>query len=370
MTDRTSIFVTGATGFVGARVVRRLLADRRVARVHVLARDPWRLHGLVHEHGLERVVPVEGDLSFEGLGIDAEERARLAREVTGVVHLAADTSFSQPLHAARAVNRDGTARLLELSAGWTGVTRWLYVSTAFVAGQRTGVIAEDDAPTHAWVNAYEQSKAEAERLVRAARPDWVIARPSTIVCDDLAGGIGQLNAVHRALRLYFGGLAAMLPGADASTLDVVTAEYVADAVARLALAPGEAGRTFHLCAGTGAMPLDELLDRTHAVFLRSPAWRRRGIARPVRTNLPTYRVFERAVEDGGSERVKHAVRALGHFVPQLAYPKRFDTSGADALLGAPAPAVREFWTRMVGTLVGVAPAARPSVSSASVRELV
>ena len=351
MTDRVSLFVTGASGYLGRAVVARLLAEPRVGRVHLLARDPRTVAALV-DADPTRVVPVVGDLLHDGLAIAAGDRARLAGETTGVLHMAAATSFAQPLDAARAANRDGTARLLALSDEWRHVSRWTHVSTAFVAGMRTGAIAESDVPAAAWVNAYEQSKAEAEALVRAARADWLIARPSTIVCDDRRGGIGQSNAVHRALRLYFGGLAAMLPGTDVSTLDVVPADYVAGAIARLVLAPGGTRRTVHLCAGTGAMPLDELLDRTHAAFVRSPAWRRKGIARPVRTNLATYRVFERAVEDAGSERVRHAVRALGHFVPQLAYPKRFDTSGADALLGAPAPAVHEFWGNMAATLAG------------------
>ena len=350
--DDLVLFVTGASGLVGRAVVANLLADRRVARVFVLARDPRRL-GAVRAGDTDRLVPICGDLLLEGLGIDSATRSRLAREVTGVVHLAADTSFSQTLEDARAVNRDGTRRLLELSSGWPGVSRWLYASTAFVQGDRTGVVADDDGPgSSGWLNAYEQSKAESELIVRAQRDDWVIARPSTIVCDDLTGTITQVNAVHRALRLYFGGLAAMLPGTDASTLDVVTTEYVADGITRLALARDVERQTFHLCAGEGAMPLDELLDATHAAFRRSPAWRRKGIARPVRADLATYRVFERAVDDVASDRVKCAVRSLGFFVPQLAYAKRFCTARADALIGRRAPAVRDFWASMVAVLAG------------------
>jgi nucleoside-diphosphate-sugar epimerase len=302
-----------------------------------------------------RVIAVEGDLTRDGLGVSAQDRSRLDANVTTVVHLAADTSFSQSLDHARSVNRDGTRRLLELTAGWPRLSRWIYTSTAFVAGHRVGVVRETDDtdPADSWVNAYEQSKAEAEAIVRAARADWIIARPSTIVCDDGRGRITQMNAVHRALRLYFGGLAAMLPGTESSTLDVVTTAFVARSVVQLALGAGRSGATYHLCAGDGAMPLDELLDVTHDAFARSPAWRRRGIARPLRSDLETYRVFEQAVEDVGSERVRRAVRSLGHFVPQLAFPKRFDTAEAVTALGERAPAVHEFWARMVESLAGV-----------------
>jgi len=343
-------FVTGATGLLGAEVVHRLLRDPGVEGIYALTRSPA-------APGSRRIAPVAGDLHADGLGIAPEMRDRLAREVTTIVHCAATTSFSQSLAAARATNTEGTRRLLELTDDWSGVTRWVYVSTAFVAGLRTGFIPENDVSAAGWVNAYEQSKAEAESLVRAARYDWAIARPATIVCDDATGRISQVNAVHRALRLYFGGLAAMLPGTETSVLDVITTEYAARGIARLAVAPGVEGKAFHFCAGTGAMPLDELLDVSYDAFLRAPAWRRKGIARPLRTDLETYRLFEGAIEDAGSERVRLAVRSLGHFVPQLAYPKCFETTGADALLGEGAPPVVSFWGTMVDALVS-APAAR------------
>lgn len=353
MSDRISILVTGATGLIGRGVVAALRDDARVERIYALLRPGTLLEGGATARST-RVISIEGDLTRDGLAISPQDRARLQETVTTVLHLAANTSFSQSLDDARSVNRDGTRRLLELSASWPRVTRWVYASTAFVAGHRIGVVRENDRadPAASWVNAYEQSKAEAESIVRDARTDWIIARPSTIVCDDESGRITQMNAVHRALRLYFGGLAAMLPGTESSTLDVVTTAFVAESMARLALGRGDVGSTYHLCAGDGAMPLDELLDVTHDAFARSPAWRRRGIARPLRSDLETYRVFEQAVEDVGSERVRRAVRSLGHFVPQLAYPKRFDTMHAVAALGERAPAVRAFWTRMVETLAG------------------
>ena len=336
-----SILVTGASGLIGRRVVA-LLASRD-ARVYALAR------GAVDSGSVQWL---RGDVTVGGLALGRDDRSRLMRDVTTVVHLAANTSFSQSLEDARVINTHGTRHLLELSTEFPNVSRWVYVSTAFVAGLRTGSILEDEPPATMWANAYEQSKAEAEELVRRARTDWVIARPATIVCDDTSGAISQHNAVHRALRLYFGGLASMLPGSDSSRVDVVTTGYVARGIAQAALAPGLERRTLHLCAGNGAMSLDEMLDRAYEIFHAAPAWRRKAIARPVRTDLETYRLFERAAQDAGSQRVKQALRSLSHFVPQLAYPKLFDTTSADHLLGASAPTVASFWSRMVERLVG------------------
>ncbi|MGI8843457.1 MAG: SDR family oxidoreductase [Gemmatimonadaceae bacterium] len=338
--------VTGATGLLGRAVIDELLGDTRVARVYGLARVP---RGV----GSERVIPIAGDLRLPGLGLSAGQHAALAAEVNTILHLGATTTFSQTLVDARATNREGTRHLLELTRDWTGVTRWIYVSTAFVAGARTGHIAENDTTApRGWINAYEQSKFEAEQLVRRAATPWAIVRPSTIVCDDASGRISQVNAVHRALRLYFSGLAAMLPSTELSTLDAVTTDHVARAIACVALAPDAVGTTYQACAGAGAMPLGQLLNETYRLFDREPAWRRKGIARPERVDLHTYRLFERAIEDAGSPRVRQAVRSLSHFVPQIAHPKCFGTTNTDRLLGYPAPTVASFWTNMVEAVVG------------------
>lgn len=348
------ILITGATGLVGGAVLARLLEAEGDVHAWVLVRDParWPLAAARLRLPGGRITPVRGDLTRPGLGLAADARARLTRRLDGVVHAAADTCFSRSLADARATNRDGTLRVLEL-AERARVDRFAFVSTAFVAGRRTGVIPEAADPGSAgWVNAYERSKHEAETHVRASALPWVILRSSTIVCDDEGGHATQLNAVHRALLLFQAGLASLLPGSEDTPVDLVPGDYVADAVARLALDPDAERRTFHLCAGRGALPLGEMLDRCRAHWERDPAWRGRAVARPALTDLPTYRLFERAVEETADARLRRITRSLSHFVPQLALPKRFDTAHADAALGHRAPPVRRYWERVLDGLAG------------------
>ena len=355
MPAERSILITGATGLLGRAVLARLLAADSRLRAFALVRDAgaWsRVASALGDHS--RIIPVQGDLRDDALGLAPNVRATICRNVTAIVHLAADTTFSNPLDRARAVNTAGTQRVLELAADCASSVRFAYVSTAFVAGRRTGEIAEDAHPaTAGWVNAYEQSKHEAEQLVREQAPSWMILRPSTVVCDDGDGQVTQMNAVHRALRLYHSGLVPMMPGVAGSTVDVVTTAFVADAIARLALRDELSGKVVHLCAGAGALPLDELLDITYARWATDSTWRRRGIARPALTDLATYSLFERTLEDVGDASLKRITRALSHFVPQLALPKTFDTTNADALLGHAAPPVRDFWLPMLDHLLAL-----------------
>lgn len=347
------LFLTGATGLVGGAALRRMLAADEALEAVVLVRDAARWRATAEALGIaaDRVTPLVGDVTQPGLGLSAPDRARLARAVTIVVHAAADVVFSRPLPVARAVNTEGTRHVLEAAIAWPRMRRLVYVSTAFVAGRRTGRVIEQEGSDHSgWVNAYEQSKHEAEQLVRASGLDWLILRPSTIVCDSTAGGVTQYNAVHLALRLLYDGLAPMLPAAATTGVDVVPRDYIAAAVAALAGRPDLARRTLHLCAGSGALAVGELLDLTWQVWSRSPEWRRRSITPPTLADAATYRRFEETVEEAGDRTLKAAVRALSHFAPQLALPKTFDTSGADAALGARAPAVRDYWASLVGRL--------------------
>jgi nucleoside-diphosphate-sugar epimerase len=352
MISPRTILVTGATGLVGRRVVASLLRCTD-ASIVVLVRDPVRCQAIAAHVGAatSRVTPIRADITRPGLGMDARALRRRLASPSLVIHSAADIVFSRSLADARRVNTDGTRNVTELATSFPHA-RLAYVSTAFVVGRRTGAIADgDDAGDAGWVNSYEQSKHEAEAIVRSSGLEYVIARPSTIVCNDVRGGVTQVNAVHRALRLYHAGLASMMPGTEDTPIDVIPADWVADAIVNLALARQASGETVNLCAGEGALPLGRLLDRTYALWSRDPAWRRRGVARPALSDLPTYELFERSVELVGDARLKRITRSLSHFVPQLALPKHFDTSRARALLCDAAPPVSAYWDRMLEGLL-------------------
>lgn len=347
-----SILVTGATGLIGRRVVASLL-HLTDAPIVALVRDPARWPSLATHLGAaaSRVTAVRSDITLPSLGLDLRTIARGLGAPSVLVHSAGDIVFSRSLEESRRVNVDGTRNLVELAYSFPDV-RVVQVSTAFAVGRRTGFIPEGaDAAGSGWVNAYEQSKHEAETIVRESGLEYVIARPSTVVCDDVGGAVTQVNAVHRALRLYHAGLASMMPGTEDTPVDVVPADWVADAIARLSLARTCAGKTIHLCAGEGALPLGDLLDRTYRLWSRDTTWRRRHVARPALSDLNTYGLFERSVELVGDARLKRITRSLSHFIPQLALPKVFDTSITRELLGEAAPAVSTYWDRMLERLL-------------------
>ena len=348
------LFITGATGLVGEGVLRQMLRSDPRLEAFALVRDELRWRSVASRLGplASRVLPVRGDTTLAGLGLDPLVRQRVERETRLVVHAAADTSFSRPLDQSRFVNTLGTYHVAEVASDCAQLDRFVFVSTAFVAGRATGTVLELDNGCQAgWVNAYEQSKYEAESTMRVSALPWTIVRPSTIVCRGPEGDIPQINAVHRALRIYHRGLAAMIPGARANPFDVVTSSYVIDAIARLALDDRALRRTVHLCSGRGALTLGELVDTAYEVWAESPEWRKRGVERAIITDAATYSLFERAVMETGDVRLRAVLSSLSHFIPQLALPKLFDTTLAERLLDSPPPAVISFWRPMLRALI-------------------
>jgi long-chain acyl-CoA synthetase len=241
------------------------------ARVHST------LSSLVPDPGahVERVVPVAGDLMLPGLGLDRRRRDELAASVSEVIHSAASVSFGLPLAEARAVNVEGTRRVLELGEHIherRGLQRFAHVSTAYVAGTHRGEFGEADFERgQSFNNTYERSKWEAEMVVRAHRSRLPVQvfRPSIVVGDERSGWTPSFNVIYTPLRAYASGTLPVVPARRSALVDVVPVSYVARAI--LALADAGAGKTFNLAAGPAAGTVGELIDRAAAHLQRPPA---------------------------------------------------------------------------------------------------
>jgi thioester reductase-like protein len=270
------VLISGATGFLGMELTARLLEDggRRVWALvrasdqeEAAARVRSTLATLVADPDdyADRVVPVAGDLSQPGLGLERRRRDELAEHVDEVIHAAASISFGLPLGDARAVNVEGTSRMLDLAAhvasSGSGLRRFAHVSTAYVAGTHRGTFAEADLERgQGFHNSYEQSKWEAERLVHthADRFPVQVMRPSIVVGEELSGWTPSFNVIYQPLRAFAAGALPAVPARRSAPVDIVPVSYVARAI--LALAGAGPGRTFTLAAGRGAPTVGELLD--------------------------------------------------------------------------------------------------------------
>jgi long-chain acyl-CoA synthetase len=281
-----TVLLTGATGFLGMELLAQLLqgSDRRVlalVRAGTNEEAESRMRTTLAavfdepERFADRVVALRGDLTSPDLGLDDDAR-RLALSADEIIHGAASVAFDLPLAEARAINVEGTRRMLELageSARDGSLRRFTYVSTAYVAGDCGGSVSESRPPRRTrFRNAYEQSKSEAEALVQARRDELplTVVRPSIVVGDRETGWTSSFNVIYSPLRALASGAFKLLPARRRSPVDVVSVDYVARAVLALSAAPQALGRSFHVVAGDAAHSVGELLDAAAERFEQSP----------------------------------------------------------------------------------------------------
>jgi long-chain acyl-CoA synthetase len=354
------VLLTGATGFLGMEVLARYL-ERTERRVHVLvragedreaaARIKRTLHymfGPAHPYG-GRVAAVRGDVTHSGLGLGRRRRERLAESVCEVVHAAACVSFGDGWDVCRAVNVEGTRRVLELAELCQergGLRRLTHISTAYVAGDHRGCFSEDDLDVgQGFHNAYERSKFEAELLVarRRKRLPVTVLRPSIVVGERTGGWTNSFNVLYWPLRAFSRGAFVALPARVGAPVDVVSVDCVADAIFALSQAREAVDATFHLTAGRHVSSVGELVALASATFDRPPL----RLLDPGLYRRLVHPLLLRACRD---QRLRRTLERSELFFPYFDARVRFDDRRARAVLhdtGIATSPLRDYFERLV-----------------------
>lgn len=191
------VFLTGASGYLGALIAAQLLAHsqcelviplRRSSSVDALrTRLEMELVALGHDwNAVEARVQVIDWSGAEGAASADWAVPDAPPGIDEIIHCAGCLDYYD-VAALNAVNVDLTAALLTLGRSW-GVSRFTYISTAFSSGYVDGVIPESlhDDPS-ADPTAYTQTKRKAERLVAESGLPWLIMRPSILVGESESG---------------------------------------------------------------------------------------------------------------------------------------------------------------------------------------
>jgi thioester reductase-like protein len=278
------VLLTGATGFLGTEIMKRILRRHTRSRLALLVRSTPRETArerierlLVRTLGQDeatgyrnRIDIVEGDIAHKGLSMDSERVAALEERVDHVIHCAATIKFDLPLDTARRDNTEGTRNVLAFVDRIGHLGRLDYIGTAFVAGERQGLIKEDELDVgQTFRNSYERTKMEAEKLVRefAESHPTAIYRPSVVVGDSRTGETSSFQGFYQILlyyrKFYARGFTPIVPADPNMPVDIVPVDYVVDALFALMHKEESIGRVFHLASGPGSTcTFDELMNIT------------------------------------------------------------------------------------------------------------
>ena len=252
------ILFTGFPGFIGARLLPRLLQLSPEWRIRCLVQDRFRaqaekeLAAIEREHAAAhgRLGLVVGDITRENLGLDSSEARALAARIEGAFHLAAVYDLAVSREVAHRINVEGTRHVLRFLHDAPRLQRLHYVSTAYVSGRAEGVFRETDLDVgQSFKNHDEETKFLAEvDVVKSALPATVY-RPSIVVGDSRTGETAKFDGPYFVLaameRLPSPGVFPRI-GSGQNRVDLAPVDYVIEAIARLATLRGGGGRTYHL----------------------------------------------------------------------------------------------------------------------------
>ena len=338
-------FVTGATGFIGKRLVKKLL-ERKGAVVHFLIRresegkvaalrEYWGLKGSA---GAARAVPVFGDLTEKKLGVSADAIKQLKGQVDHFYHLAAVYDLDADADSQIAVNIDGTRNTVEFAKA-IGAGHFHHVSSIAAAGLYEGVFREDMFDEAEGLDhPYFSTKHESEKIVRTeCKLPWTVYRPAVVVGDSRTGEMDKIDGIYYFFKLIQR-LRQILPpwmpsvGLEGGRINIVPVDYVVNTLDYLSHHHRSSGKCFHLVDPVGYRVgdvLDILSKAAHApkmnLFVNAAllGFIPKSVKKGLMALAPVRRVYRAVMQDLGLPE---------DMLSFVNYPTRFDCRETTAAL--------------------------------------
>lgn len=258
------ILVAGAPHFVSTLLCDRIAVEEPASRVTVLA--PRDHADAVRErlrHSRTEVIPTQ--FTREGFGLGQPKLRQLRTSVTDVYNFVSIYHLGVDKRRAEDLNIHSARLLLSFAAGAPNLVRFNHYSTAFVAGDREGIVLESELERgQAFRTTYERTKFTAEIAIRRAMSDLPITvyRPSVVVGRSDTGELGSVDGPHHLIPLLAssaGRVPPSFPDRPDEPFNVVPADFVAAAIYEISTDSASVGRTYHL-VDPAPIPIREALE--------------------------------------------------------------------------------------------------------------
>ncbi len=342
------VLITGMTGFLGTELVSEIMRTTEdtvygLVRAGSLQEAAATLSALWYERPelkdnlFTRIIPVLGDITKADLGLSDADRDRLIHDTDYLIHTAAVIGIRHTREEFWDVNVDGTGHVLKFAGRIQAdhpLRRFSHVSTAYVAGTRSGLIREDSLEDAGFSSLYEQSKFEGESLAAAAMDRFPVSifRPGQIVGDSKTGRVKNFNTLYYPLKLYLKRQLRVFPIRKSMRVNMVPVDYVAQSIVRITYEEGAAGKTFHLTVPASMQPtVGELIDAVRDWAEENLSIRLR---KPIFLPVPFLGKIGASYNLSESRSKKSVLTNMLSLAPYFTENKTFDTTNTESILGS------------------------------------
>lgn len=323
------ILITGADGYLGARLASRCLASTDDCVLLWIRASDEREFQAKRENldrrlngPADRVSYHWGDLTSEAPFQSVEPEA-----ISRIIHSAAVTRFNVDEATAQNVNVEGTEKMLGFASRCRSLEAFGLLSTVYASGLKSGSVEETVIDgKDGFANHYESSKwkSEASLLRDFDHLPWRILRVATVIADSDDGCVSQYNAFHNTLKLFYYGLLSLIPGKPETPVYFVTGDFVTESV--FDLMNTASNQTIYHIAHTAkeSLTLGELIDLAFEIFEQESDFKSRRILKPLYADAESFDLLADGINAFGGSIVNQAISSVAPFGKQLFIRKEID----------------------------------------------
>ncbi|MFH1727717.1 MAG: SDR family oxidoreductase [Pseudomonadota bacterium] len=246
-------FITGFPGFLARFLLEKMQKQNSFDEYFCLVQDAFiqKAKDIINSNGYKNVKIYKGDITKPNLDLCPEDYEKLTDHSQYCFHLAAIYDLKVKKEFAKKINVLGTKNIINFIKDCKDFKRFNYISTCYVAGNKIGIIKEEDLEhNEGFKNFYESTKYEAEILVSKEMKNipTTIYRPSIVTGDTKEGKIEKVDGIYFIIRLLkkLHGLPMVDFGKGKAYFNLVPVDWVVDSIIKIQNSSETTGLTFAL----------------------------------------------------------------------------------------------------------------------------
>lgn len=256
-----NIVITGICGLIGSELLRHYIKSQTCKNIYAILRSysdvsatqrweklkyAWSKFFDTSLYDFSKVHIIDYDFLPDNKEI---EDLLESSNIDYFFHCAALTNLNLEYKEAYQGNVITTKQAIKVASRLKDLKRFVFFSTAFVSGKKTGMIYEDSTNIFKFNNSYEKTKYEAELLVKASTLPYTILRPTIVVADSNTGYIKGTKVIYAIFKLWTSGFLKKAPISKKGYGDIIPIDFIVKVSSYVVTTDKTLAQTYHLSSG-------------------------------------------------------------------------------------------------------------------------